>query len=50
MTGRMSRRSSGWGEITGEEDNNEDKPIEKKDEEDTRTKGESGAVDETPKK
>lgn len=50
MTGRMSRRSSGWGEITGEEDNNEDKPIEKKDEEDTRTKDESGAVDETPKK
>jgi hypothetical protein len=46
----MSRRSSGWGEITGEEDNNDDKLAEKKDEEEIRTNDEHGSLDEIPKK
>jgi hypothetical protein len=50
MTGRISRRSSGWGEITGEEDNNEEKPDEKKGEEDLGANYENGTLDETPKK
>jgi hypothetical protein len=44
----MSRRSSGWGEITGEEDNNEDKRIEMKEEDERATEGENGS-DEPPK-
>lgn len=40
MTGRMSRRSSGWGEITGEE-GNDGKPVEKNEDEAT-TKDEHG--------
>lgn len=42
MTGRMSRRSSGWGEITGDEDNGE-KPIQK-DEEDAGIKDENVSI------
>ncbi|OQD85497.1 hypothetical protein PENANT_c010G09855 [Penicillium antarcticum] len=42
LTGRMSRRSSGWGEITGEEDNNEDKPAEMKEEDEPSTEDENG--------
>jgi hypothetical protein len=40
MTGRMSRRSSGWGEITGEE-GNDGKPVEKNEDE-AMTKDEHG--------
>jgi hypothetical protein len=39
MAGRMSRRSSGWGEITGEE-SNDGKPVEKNEDE-TATKDET---------
>ncbi|KAJ5963469.1 uncharacterized protein N7479_003345 [Penicillium vulpinum] len=40
MAGRMSRRSSGWGEITGEE-GNDGKPVEKNEDE-SATKEENG--------
>jgi hypothetical protein len=49
LTGRMSRRSSGWGEITGEEDNNEDKQTEMKEEDEPASENENGS-DEPPKK
>lgn len=48
LTGRVSRRSSGWGEITGEEDNNEDKRTEMKEEDEPATEGGNGS-DEPPK-
>ncbi|CAG7927277.1 unnamed protein product [Penicillium olsonii] len=50
MTGRMSRRSSGWGEITGEEDNTDDKPSEMIEEREEKSKDEAGSLDQTPKK
>ncbi|CAG8149703.1 unnamed protein product [Penicillium salamii] len=52
MTGRMSRRSSGWGEITGEEDedNTDDKLGEKIEEGEEMNKHEASSLNETPKK
>ena len=50
MGGRMSRRSSGWGEITGEEDNNDVKLDERGEESERNTGDDGGSLGETPKK
>jgi hypothetical protein len=44
-TGRISRRSSGWGEITGDE-SEDDKPMGKKDDEKTEIRAEDVSTEE----